>query len=113
MKFLLIIALLMVYSQAKTPSPINSARSAAQDTLWVDVRSPGEYQQEHLDSAINIPLQIIQSHINQIIPDTATVIGLYCRSGNRSGMALGLVQNMNYYRAFNAGGFEALKKQRK
>lgn len=36
---------------------------------WIDVRIPEQYQREHIQGAINIPLKEIKSHIETVVPD--------------------------------------------
>jgi len=50
----------------------------------VDVREPEEYAQSHLPGARLIPLMELPERIAEIPPDTI----FYCRSGQRSGMAV-------------------------
>ena len=38
-------------------TPLNYAEG---DTLWIDVRTDGEFQSGHLDKAVNVPLNVIQ-----------------------------------------------------
>ncbi|MEO9513200.1 MAG: HesA/MoeB/ThiF family protein [Flavobacteriaceae bacterium] len=56
------------------------------DLSVVDVRSPKEYQENHLDGAINIPLQTLEKP-NDIFSDTS-IVYLICQSGKRSEIAL-------------------------
>lgn len=51
---------------------------------WIDVRIPEQYQREHIQGAINIPLQDITSHIETVIPDRNDTVKLYCNSGRQS-----------------------------
>lgn len=62
----------------------------------IDVRTPEEYREKHLDHAINIPLYDIENKIIDIIPNKDTVIMLYCRTGHRSNIAKGLILNLGY-----------------
>lgn len=92
---------------SKPDAPIPAA-----DTLWIDVRTPGEFSAGHLPGATNIPLQTLQYTFTEQIPDKDAVIALYCRSGNRSGQALRIVEQLGYSNAFNAGGLQRLLKAR-
>jgi rhodanese-related sulfurtransferase len=57
------------------------------NTVLVDVRTPGEYAGGHLDGAINIDLQSAEFNaaISTLDPDDEYVV--YCQSGNRSAQA--------------------------
>ncbi len=98
-------------SAAKTEPP--SAPKAVRDTFWIDVRTPAEFADGHLVEAANIPLQVFAEQFPNQVPQKDKVVALYCRSGNRSGQALRIAQEMGYTKAFNAGGFNALKESRK
>lgn len=49
---------------------------------WIDVRIPEQYQREHIQGAINIPLKEIKSHIETVVPDRNDTVKLYCNSGD-------------------------------
>lgn len=83
--------------------------SLSAKTVWIDVRTPEEYQAGHVQNAENLPLQDIAKLITAKNYDKDDTILLYCRSGRRSGLAQKTLQDMGYHKAQNAGGFEALK----
>lgn len=87
--------------------------AAVRDTFWIDVRTPAEFADGHLSEAYNIPLQEFASRFPLELTNKNAVVALYCRSGNRSGQALRMAQEMGYTKAFNAGGFAALSAARK
>jgi phage shock protein E len=77
--------------------------------LLVDVRSPEEFQGGHLPGATNIPHTEIVTGLAALgVPENSPVV-LYCRSGNRSGMAMAGLQEAGYQRVMNAGGYAALR----
>ena len=78
-----------------------------QGALVVDVRTPQEYAEGHLDNAVNFPLSELDKHFKDI--DKDKVIVLYCRSGNRSAKAYQYLQSQGFTNLHNAGGFEELK----
>lgn len=92
-----------------TPTVINVVR----DTIWIDVRTPSEFEDGHLADAANIPLQVFPEQFSSLVPQKDKVIALYCRSGNRSGQALKMALEMGYSKAFNAGGYSTLAETRK
>jgi len=85
---------------AVPPAPAKS------DTLWIDVRSPAEYEQAHLPFAINIPLDAIALVLPQQEPNRKRPIALHCRSGNRSGKATAILTGLGYTAVRNAGGLK-------
>lgn len=52
----------------------------------IDVRTPEEFQEGHVQGSKNIPLQVISGHIEEIVKLGKPVITC-CRSGARSGSA--------------------------
>ena len=55
----------------------------------IDVRSPGEYAQSHIDGAVNYNVEG-PDFANQIMGlDPGGVYAVYCQSGNRSQVAVG------------------------
>lgn len=78
------------------------------DLQLIDVRTPAEYSEGHLDNAKLIPLQELESRLSEI--DKTKPILLYCRSGNRSGNALKILRDKGYDQAKHvAGGINAWK----
>lgn len=117
LKFIISIPLLLgLFSCPKSEPPQSGApvtpAVAVSDTFWIDVRTPGEFAGGHLTGATNIPLQILDQEFQARVPQKDAVIALYCRSGNRSGKALAMVQSWGYSKAYNAGGFAALSQAR-
>ncbi len=84
--------------------------AAAGDPLWIDVRSPSEYSERHVERALNIPFAEIAAGIEELGTDKDAVIYVYCRSGRRSGIAKETLDGMGFMRVVNIGGIEdALK----
>lgn len=84
---------------------------AAKAGLILDVRTPNEYQQEHVAGAINVEYQVIGQEITRLAPDKKAPIVLYCKSGRRAGIALEQLTKMGYSQVENAGGLEDMKKR--
>ena len=75
----------------------------------VDVRTPEEFLNEHIPGAINIPLEQVQQRINEF-NELPKPIMAYCRSGNRSGMAVSILKQNGIAEAINGGGINELKQ---
>ena len=73
----------------------------------IDVRSHAEFVTGHVDGAFNLPLDRFNHEIQRIVPDKATPVILYCRSGARSGHALSVMRQMGYQQVFNGGSVGA------
>nr|WP_254869178.1 rhodanese-like domain-containing protein [Vibrio diazotrophicus] len=75
--------------------------------LVVDVRTPEEFAQGHLDNAINIPLNTVETGFADIAKDRSIVV--YCRSGNRSGMAMQSLVKQGFINVHNGGGLSEMQ----
>lgn len=85
---------------------------AVNDVSIVDVRTPEEYLIEHFPNAINIPLDSIAQRIEEFKQMKKPIIA-YCRSGNRSGMAVSILKQYGITDAVNGGGIDDLKQNLK
>ena len=74
------------------------------NAVLLDVRSPQEYKEGHLEKSINIPLYDISKKIENIISDKETIIIVYCQSGNRSKKAIEILYKNGYKNLYNIVG---------
>jgi phage shock protein E len=79
----------------------------AADALWIDVRSAEEYNTEHVSAAVNIPYTEINGRISAVTDDKDALIYVYCRSGRRSGIAQGTLEEAGFTNVKNIGSLEA------
>lgn len=74
----------------------------------VDVRTPEEYQQGHLQNSSLVDFKATDFETNiKKLPKEKPVY-LYCRSGNRSGKAKALLTQWGFQEVYNIGGFQDL-----
>lgn len=76
--------------------------------LLVDVRTPAEFAAGHLEGAINISHEQTLARIAEYGSDKSRSIVVYCRSGNRSGIAEGLLVGHGFTNVHNGGGYEGM-----
>ncbi|WP_168582819.1 rhodanese-like domain-containing protein [Gephyromycinifex aptenodytis] len=57
----------------------------------VDVRTPAEFAAEHLAGSVNIPLDLVQQHAEQIARAATGEVLLVCRTDNRATQAADLL----------------------
>lgn len=81
-------------------------------TTIVDVRTPEEYSERHVSGAINIPLDQVSQRIQEF-KEMQTPIVAYCRSGNRSGMAVSLLKQNGIKDVSNGGGIDKMLRELK
>ena len=67
----------------------------------VDVRSPQEYEEGHMEDAILLPEYDIKKKASDLLPDKNKYIVVYCSSGTRSKKAQEELQNMGYTKVYN------------
>lgn len=71
-------------------------------TLIVDVRSPLEFESEHIPGTQNIPLEEIPSRVAEF-KSLGKPLVLYCRSCNRSGMGVSILKQNGVTEVYNGG----------
>jgi rhodanese-related sulfurtransferase len=67
--------------------------------IILDVRTLQEYEEGHIDEAINIPVQELEKRLNELSKDEEMLI--YCRTGNRSGQAVKILESNGYNKIFH------------
>lgn len=80
-----------------------SALIKSPSTTIIDVRSLMEYNMDHVPGARNIPLEQVMERIEEFRSMSKPLI-LYCRSGNRSGMAMAMLKAAGLDQVYNGGG---------
>ena len=70
----------------------------------IDVRSNQEYEEGHLDGAINISMYNIEKEISNYVKNKNDLIILYCSSGGRSREAKRILENLGYEEVYNLKG---------
>ena len=72
----------------------------------VDVRTPEEFAMSKLPGAVNIPLQDIDRVGESMLKKDLPVI-VFCRSGQRSHMAMQILLSQDFDEVHNLGSFMA------
>ena len=67
-----------------------ASRFKKEKLFIIDVRKPGEFQAEHIEGAVNIPLDFINNHLAEV-PKTGQVY-LHCAGGYRSMIAASMLK---------------------
>ena len=77
-----------------------------QNAVWIDVRSPQEFDEGHLEGAVLIPYDAITAGVlgRQIPKDTP--LYLYCAVGGRAEVAKQELKTLGYRSVTNVGGLE-------
>ncbi|WP_297481746.1 rhodanese-like domain-containing protein [uncultured Photobacterium sp.] len=117
MKHTLQYTLLMAALNLTVMVPITYAQNVSVQQFWqlqqqqphviIDVRTPNEFSQGHLTSAINIPYQNIVTIVTAY-KDKDQPILLYCKSGQRAEIAATTLQELGYTAVYNGRNYQEL-----
>ena len=80
-------------------------------SVMIDVRTDEEWNAGHIEGAIHIPLSEIERDIENYEISKDEEILLYCRSGNRSGRAKVILDELGYTNTTNIGGIKSVSEQ--
>jgi phage shock protein E len=79
-----------------------------QGATVVDVRGSWEFADGHVEGALNIPLDEIPMRMAEM-KQLKTPLVVYCRSGNRSGMAEMILKQSGISEVYNGGGLADMR----
>ncbi len=72
-----------------------------QGAVLVDVRSPQEFEEGHLENAILLPEYEIKENVKQILPNQEQMIIVYCSTGHRGQKAQQILNQYGYHKVYN------------
>lgn len=76
-----------------------------QDLIILDVREQYEFDEKHIPGAVLLSVgNITEEAAADVIPELDSVVLVYCRSGNRSKTASGLLAQLGYTNIYEFGG---------
>ena len=106
----IILALIAKHLMAGSPAlDVDLPDLIESGALLIDVRSPSEFDGEHIEGAVNIPYTVIDRELRARDKDQPII--LYCHSGARAKAARRTLEKAGYTQVINAGGMHHLKKQ--
>ncbi len=120
--FFVILGVVLVFVSKPETSPqgfetvsVDEAREMLEkdDFFLLDVRTPVEFNESHIEGAVLIPLengygsnlgpdQLLEAQINEV-PKGEKVL-VYCRTGRRSAVASQMLEDAGYTDVYNMGG---------
>ena len=110
-KFIALIAsALLLAGCSSSSSAINlsvtefSAKVAEAGVITLDVRTPGEFAEGYIQGARLIDFQSGNFENEIATLDKNATYAVYCRSGNRSGQAVKVMQDAGFTNVFNMNG---------
>ena len=108
---LVVVAFAVAFMAQAANPPAVEPKTVGERIAWadrslvlLDVRTPAEYAEGHLPGAINIPHTELASRVAELSDSRDRDIVVYCRSGNRTRQALGVLQEAGFSRLFHLDG---------
>lgn len=113
------LAIFVYYTQIYLPSRISYGDitveqakeliETKQPLVILDVRTDLEFEDGHIEGAINIPVEELQQRLGELNPSDEILV--YCRVGGKSRRAMQILADNGFSRAYNMlGGIEAWKQ---
>ena len=78
-----------------SPAELQQKLSAKEDLVLIDVRDSYEYEDYHIDMAINIPMDEVLANLEKI--DKSKPVVFYCKTGLRGQATIYMLQKMHHY----------------
>ncbi|MEL7336183.1 MAG: rhodanese-like domain-containing protein [Planctomycetota bacterium] len=91
-----------------TSNPSNS-NSEMPKTVYLDVRTQSEWDDDHLDTAKHIPVAEVAEKIETEVTDKNTPIVVFCAKGGRAGRVKTQLEKMGYTDVTNGGGIDDVR----
>ena len=83
---------------------VASQMFAEQKTIIIDVRENDEWEEQHIEGAIHIPLDQVQSRLAELAEYKDSDIVMQCRSGRRSAIAGETLMKAGFTKVHNLTG---------
>jgi len=84
----------------------NLATLVKEGAFLVDVRTPNEFGSGHVIGSVNIPLDQVANQLSKF--NNKKHIVVFCRSGNRSGLAKSILEQNGFSNVTNGGTWQAI-----
>lgn len=89
----------------KEVTPAQAVQLMNRDNAVVfDVREDQEYRSGHIVGAVNVPVGLLESRVNELNVDREKPILVYCRTGQRAASAGASLGKMGYSKLFKLSG---------
>ena len=81
---------------------VQEARRLIEDKpgmVLLDVRTASEYEEGHIEGAVNIPVQELSVRFDELSPEDELLV--YCRTGNRSAQAVDILLDVGFTKIYH------------
>lgn len=101
----LVLGLIYISIRARSTfmDPSEAKRLVQAGALLVDVRTPGEFNERHIEGAINLPIHQMKARLAELGEHKQHIV-VYCRSGARSSRAQAMMIDAGFQHVHNLGG---------
>lgn len=96
-----------VAAGVRTVSAVDALALVRRGAVVLDVRTPAEFAEGHLQGARNASLADGFEQAVTVLPRTGSYV-VYCRSGNRSAQAAAVMARLGFTDVADAGGLDGL-----
>jgi rhodanese-related sulfurtransferase len=110
-KFIAIMASVLLLAGCSTSSTATdlsvsefSSKVTEAAVITLDVRTPGEFSEGHIEGALLIDFQSGNFENEIASLDKTKTYAVYCRSGNRSGQAVKVMSDAGFSNLYNLNG---------
>ncbi len=104
-----LVLMLMLLAAAAWAGPFITGAEAKkmvdEGALLLDVRTVDEFNQGHIEGAMNVPVQELEKRLAEV-GDKKRPVVVYCRSGKRSEQAKGILSAAGWEKVENLGGID-------
>lgn len=76
------------------------------DCKILDVRTPEEFEEGHIESAILLPFDELNQQVENVLKNKDEMILVYCQSGVRSKVACEIMAQKGYTNLLDFGGIK-------
>ncbi len=94
-------------STAASASASGARAMVAAGARLVDVRSPEEFADGHIEGAVNIPVQELGQRLAELEDAKEKGVVVYCRSGKRSARAAEILAGAGHRSVYDLGGMSS------
>ncbi len=74
------------------------------NALFLDVREVADYKAGHIPDSVHVPLKELGEHSTELEKYRSRPVIAYCRSGNRSNGAGGILKKIGFENIYNLNG---------
>ena len=76
--------------------------NSGQDYMILDVRTTGEFNEDHIEGAVLIPVLELENRLNELPKDKPIIV--YCKIGGRSSTAANILMENSFTEIYNMTG---------